>query len=255
MKVIGMTQNGFETRLTKLKGIREGLIKNGVDNLHVCVGVGNTKTGASVHTVSLLPVIDCKNCALCKRTCYDMAHDFHHTRVIMSRARNSAIHKEDIERFWEEVSANIIAKGILLLRINVGGDLSKQDFPFVKALAEKHTRTEFMFFTKNTKELNEFLDTNEFPKNVHIIVSRWIDDNIENKHNLPESHVLFTKLTHEGVDAFLASGEKPLSVLGATSCTSEKPMELCGGNCSACFIEGKGCWFAKKGTDIILPAH
>ena len=127
--------------------------------------------------------------------------------------------------------------------------------PFVKALAEKHARTEFMFFTKNTKELNDFLDTNEFPKNVHIIVSRWIDDNIENKHNLPESHVLFTKLTHEGVDAFIASGEKPLKVLGATSCTSEKPMELCGGNCSACFVEGKGCWFAKKGTDIILPAH
>ena len=48
-----------------------------------------------------------------------------------------------------------------------------KDYPLLKKVAE-NTYAQKLFFIKHKKELNAFLDTKKFPKNVHIIVSLWI---------------------------------------------------------------------------------
>ena len=63
------------------------------------------------------------------------------------------------------------------------------------------------------KGINYYLNENEFPKNVHPIMSAWKYVKMDNPHNLPCSHVLYQ------------SGETTAPKYGAV---------YCGGNCSKC---------------------
>lgn len=56
------SKEAFRERMSKIKARRKEALKN-VDELHVVLQRGNRKTGANCWTVSLLPVIDCKNCS------------------------------------------------------------------------------------------------------------------------------------------------------------------------------------------------
>lgn len=225
----------IRTRVNKLLSQREYWIKH-IEDAHVKVQPGNTKTGKHCFTVSLAPIVDCVNCSGCSHSCYDIRNDCIHDQVINDRARNSAIHKIDPERYWYEVDIQIKANQITELRLNVGGDLSDDDFEHVKQLGLNNPRTDILFFTKNYKGINKFLDENEFPSNVYHIMSCWEGMEMDNKHNLPTSHVLF------------ADGRTTAPEYGAV---------YCGGNCSECHFntENRGCWELKKGEAVIFAAH
>ena len=226
-------KEAVQNRVRKLIGVKKELRKD-VNNLHVKLQKGNSKTGANCWTVSLLPVLDCRNCDKCKWECYDLKNDLIYPAVINDRCKNSVIHQEDPERYWKEIDEQIKANFVTELRINVGGDLRYKDFYFVKELGEKNPKTMIMFFTKNYEEINEFLNGNEFPENVKAIMSTWAGMEMDNPHNLPQSHVLYED---------------------GTTTAPNYGAYYCSGNCSECAFKGEGCWNLKRGEHVIFKVH
>lgn len=86
----------MKKRLSKVQAAYENAVEN-VSDLHVKISDGNTKLGA-IPSISLIPVMDCGNCAICAKSCYDLRNDLIYKEVIKTRAINSAILHEDPER-------------------------------------------------------------------------------------------------------------------------------------------------------------
>lgn len=233
-EIKNMSMDTIMGRVQKMVSLREEYIKD-IDNVHVKLQQGNSKTGRSVYTVSLIPIADCgHNCHECKKQCYDVINVCFQPRVQNDRARNSAVHKVDIERFWNEVSYGIKYNCISTLRINIGGDVSAADLPLINKIAKENPKCDFLFFTKSYEDVNEYLNNNTFEPNVHCIMSAWENTEMQNPHNLPVSHVLY------------ADGRTTAPEYGSI---------YCGGNCSYCKYNDEGCWTLKCGESVIFPAH
>lgn len=220
-------------RVKKMLALREEYLKH-IEDVHIHLQKGNTKTGQNCWTISLIPIADCPNCKGCKKTCYDVCNVCFQPAVQNDRARNSALHKADPKRFWDEVDLQVKANCIRELRINVGGDLSNDDFMYVAELGRKNSKTMILFFTKNYDGINAFLDGNEFPANVRPMMSAWEGMEMDNRHNLPCSHVLWE------------DGRTTAPDYGAVYCK---------GNCSECAMNGEGCWTLKKNEHVVFHAH
>ena len=229
----GFTKEGLRARVKRVMEVRKEM-ESKVRDLHVKVQKGNTKTGSNCWTVSLLPIVDCCNCGGCSNTCYDMRNDLRFPAVIEDRCRNSLIHQYDIARYWSEIDMQIKANSIMELRLNVGGDLYYEDFQYVADLGRNNPKTKILFFTKNYKGINKFLNENNFPENVHPIMSAWEGMKMGNPHELPCSHVLYEdgRTTYKGEWAY-----------------------YCTGNCSECAFNEKGCWTLKKNEHVIFHIH
>ena len=232
-KSLKISKAAIEKRIKKILAEREEIMK-AIDNYHVKLQQGNRKTGTNCWTVSLAPIIDCANCSGCRGQCYDIRNDIIYPSVVTDRARNSAIHLMQPDRYWSEIDMQIKANFVRELRLNVGGDLSDNDCAYVKVLGEENPQTMILFFTKNYKGINKFLEKNEFPENVHPIMSAWEGMEMDNSNNLPCSHVLYE------------DGRTTAPAYGAV---------YCGGNCSECAFKGEGCWNLKKGEHVIFRAH
>ena len=229
-----MSMENIMGRVHKMLDLREEYIKN-IDNVHIKLQQGNSKTGKSVYTISLIPIADCgKSCKECKKQCYDIINVCFQPKVQNDRARNSALHKVDPERFWNEVSYGIKYNCVSTLRINVGGDINATDLPLINKIAKENPKCDFLFFTKSYDEVNEYLNENTFESNVHCIMSAWENTEMENPHNLPVSHVLY------------ADGRTTAPEYGAI---------LCQGNCSRCHYNTDGCFSLKHGQHVVFPAH
>ena len=230
-----ISKEARKKRLTLMFEAREKYLKD-INNCHVKLMKGNTKTGKDCYTVSLIPIVDCKNCKECMVDCYDINTDCRFPGVIESRALNSAIHLNDIERYFNEISSLVKSKNIKELRYNVGGDFVYEDFIFVNRVAVENPQCEFLFFTKSYDDINKYIDDHgDFAKNVHPIISRWLKVDCNNKYNLPESHVLY----EDGRTTAPQFGSK-----------------YCQGNCSNCFAGvNDGCPTLKKGESVIFKAH
>lgn len=232
-KSLVISNEAIENRIKKLIEKRNEMMNN-IDNVHVKLQKGNRKTGSNCYTVSLAPIIDCSNCSGCKGQCYDIRNDVIYPQVIADRAKNSAIHKMQPNRYWHEIDQQIKANFVTELRLNVGGDLTDNDFEYVATLGKENPRTMILFFTKNYKGINKFLENNSFPENVKPIMSAWEGMEMDNPHNLPCSHVLYE------------DGRTTAPEYGAV---------YCGGNCSECAFNGDGCWNLKRGEHVIFKAH
>lgn len=233
MSKAALTNDGYKKRVATITKARKEALKT-ASKMHVKLQRGNKKTGQNCWTVSLMPIIDCTNCKQCGHNCYDLKADLIYPAVIQDRAKNSAIHKIDPARYWAEIDAQVKENFVRELRINVGGDLTDDDFAYVAKLGRDNKNTTILFFTKNYKGINAFLDHHRFPKNVRPIMSRWMGVEAENKHKLPESHVLYD------------DGNTTAPDYGAY---------FCQGNCSRCAFEGTGCWTLKKGQHVIFKVH
>lgn len=233
-KIKNVSMDTINGRVNKMLELRREFEKD-INNVHVKLQQGNSKTGNTVFTVSLIPIADCShNCKECRKECYDIINVCFQPAVQNDRARNSAIHKVDIKRFWEEVSTGIKYNCATALRINVGGDVCKEDLPLINRVAKENPKCDILFFTKSYEEINEFLDHEEFASNVHCIMSAWKNTEMDNPHNLPVSHVLYCD--------------------GSTT-APEYGSYFCNGNCSHCMYNNEGCWTLKNGESVIFPAH
>lgn len=232
-KVSEMNSAAINSRLQKMLIFRAKFAEN-LKDWHIKLQKGNTKTGISCWTVSLIPIVDCTNCTGCKGKCYDIRNDCRYPNVLQDRAKNSAIHRYDRKRYWKEIEEQVRANFVQELRLNVGGDLDDEDFEYVAKMARRNKGTDVLFFTKNYKGINSFLEHHRFPKNVHAIMSAWPGMEMDNSHNLPTSHILW------------ADGTTTAPDFGA---------KYCGGNCTECHFNGTGCWTLKKGESVIFNAH
>lgn len=221
-------------RVNEMLKLRDEFI-NDIDNCHVKLMKGNSKTGKDCWTVSLIPIADCYNCKECMVDCYDINTDCRFPAVLKDRAKNSAIHKVDIRRYYNEISNQIKANNVKELRYNVGGDFCYKDFNYVAVVAKLNPECEFLFFTKSYNDINKFMNDEGFPANVHPIISRWLNVPCNNEYNLPESHVLYD------------DGRTTAPMFGA---------KYCQGNCSECFAgRDEGCPTLKNGESVIFRAH
>lgn len=229
-------------RVRKMVDIRTECIRVGTQHYYVFVKKGNSKTGDDCWTVSLIPIADCKNCTGCKNNCYDIRNDCIYPDVLTQRAINSAIHMKEPERFWREIGESIVTNGITELRGNVGGDYGYDDFNAIRDLFKEKDSCDFLFFTKEYEDLNQYITENidtypdnfGFPSNVHPIMSRWLGMPCNNPYGVPESHVLWP------------NGDTTAPEYGAY---------YCGGNCSDCHMKHEGCWTLKKGESVVFNAH
>ena len=224
-----------ETIIARVKKMVEMAGKVDVSNEHIRVSYGNRKTTAMVPSVSLIPIHDCGNCKACKNGCYDIRNVCCYKGSQQQRAVNSAILKQDRERFFKEVELHV--QFHRWFRWFIGGDI--KDFDFfgrVVGIAVRTPGCQFLLFTKMFDVVNEWLDNvGELPENLHVIFSDWRGQDMDNPHNMPVSSPLWkdgTKGPH---------------------CTEKQFM--CPGNCSECAIVGCGCWNAKKGETILFEAH
>lgn len=229
-----MSMEAINRRVQRMLEIRAEYEKD-IENVHIKLQPGNSKTGRNVYTVSLAPVIDCGfNCKECIPECYDLLNVCFQPIVQNDRARNSALHRLDIERFWNEVSIGIKYNCVNTLRLNVGGDVCKEDLPLINKVARENPKCDILFFTKSYEEVNEFLNENVFEPNVQCIMSAWKNTKMDNPHNLPVSHVLY------------ADGSTTAPKYGSYYCQ---------GNCAHCHYNEEGCWTLKNGESVIFPAH
>ena len=225
-------KKGMESRLTKVQAAYENAVEN-VSDLHVKISEGNNKLGA-IPSVSLIPVIDCGNCAICAKSCYDLRNDLIYKEVIKTRAINSAIYHEDPERYFNEIDDYLNYRYPRAFRFHIGGDIqNKWYLDKMCEIARKHNDTKFLAFTKMFDVCNEYLDEgNVIPENMHILFSGWLGLKMDNRHGFPEAHPIFESET-----------SAPEGTL------------LCTGNCTECLKEDRLCWSIGKGQAIGFLAH
>ena len=206
--------------------------KKNVSELHVYFAAGNAKTGIAVPSVSLIPVYNCTNCAQCSGLCYDLRNDCCYPQCRDKRAVNAAIFEADPERYFNEINEGV--KTFRFFRWHIGGDImSKYYLEKMVWIAEQNPHCDFLAFTKSFDIVNDYLDTHEFPDNLHMLFSAWVGLEMDNRHNLPTSNPLFFD--------------------GST--TAHDGARYCSGNCTECARAGEGCWTMENGDEVIFPAH
>lgn len=196
----------------------------------VSISKGNRKMG-SIPSVSLPPIITCKNCATCAKKCYasKLARIYKNTREAWDR--NLHILKEDRDAYFIQVKAYAMTSDFF--RFHVSGDIIDIDYlDRMNKTARECKGTKFLAFTKNYEDVNEYYKTHRKPSNLQIIYSLPFDGaRIDNPHNLPTAAVIL-------------KGDEP------------KPKyRICGGNCTECANKGAGCWTLKKGDTIAFYEH
>lgn len=231
-RFIEFDDDAIKRRVKKMVDYREAI---DVQNAHIRISYDNRKTTALVPSVSLIPVADCHNCSGCSRGCYDIRNDCYLPSVQKSRANNSAIAHEDMERYFAEIKATV--KFLRFFRWHIGGDiLNVWYWLHMVEIARETPQCEFLVFTKMFWIINSWIDgSNEIPENLHVIFSGWKGDKNVNRHNLPVSSPVFPD--------------------GQRSCMVTESATWCPGDCSECAEVNGGCWGAKNGDTILFEAH
>ena len=123
-----MAHNYYELDAAKVAGrvrsmveFRRGFIETGADGLTVRFSTSNRKTGASVPSVSLIPVADCGNCKSCAAGCYDIRNVCFQKSVQVSRAVNSAIYHSNPAQYFAAVRKFV--RFARFFRWHVGGEI------------------------------------------------------------------------------------------------------------------------------------
>lgn len=205
-------------------------------NQRVFISVSNIKMNdgaAVIPSVSLPPVLTCPNCTQCSKYCYALKMARLRKAVNGTWARNLAIYKADLGRYFREVS--FAARNYRNFRWHVSGDiLSDSYLEGMVKVAQECPSTTFLAFTKSFDTVNRYLDAgNSLPENLKIVFSGWVGLKMKNPHNLPTSHPIFADGTTSAPD-------------GA---------KWCGGNCSECAAHSSGCWTMGKGDAVIFALH
>lgn len=196
----------------------------------VSISKGNSKMGA-IPSVSLPPVITCKNCATCAKKCYAAKLCRLYPSVRKSYENNLEVLKTDRNAYFAQVKAS--AMMTRFFRFHVSGDIIDIDYlDRMCKLAREVKGTQFLAFTKNYEDVNEYFKNHRKPQNLKLIFSLPFDGAmINNPHNLPTAAVIL-------------KGNEP-----------KANYKVCGGNCTECACQGVGCWELKKGETIAFYEH
>lgn len=200
------------------------------NTLKITISRGNSKMGA-IPSVSLPPIITCKNCETCAKKCYAAKLARIYKTVRESWDRNFKILQQDRNAYFAQVETAAMLTGFF--RFHVSGDIVDIDYlARMCKTARKCKNTRFLAFTKNYEDVNAYFETHKKPRNLQLIFSVPFDGaRIDNPHNLPTAAVIL-------------KGTEPAP-----------NYKICGGNCTECACRGVGCWELKKGETIAFYEH
>lgn len=221
----------IKSRIDKMRSITEEVMN--YDELpNLSFSEGNRKTDSLVPSISLRPILDCGNCSHCCKSCYDVRNDLRFDESYYSRAKNYVVWTKNPKLYFEEISN--YCKRKVAFRFNIGGDIVNLDYlKGIVKVAKENRHCKFLVFTKMFDLCNEYFSNHRKPRNLQIVYSGWVGQDMPNPHNFPTSHPIFPD--------------------GSTSASDGA--RLCTGNCSECLISNSGCWTLKKGEQVTFIAH
>lgn len=200
---------------------------------HVHISKGVTKLGTDIPSVSLPPVLSCREDAPCFKRCYARRgrFAFQHNKSLLQR--NLDIWNEDPEQFRRD--AIIAAFHSRFFRWHSAGDIPDAKYlDMMVAIAEQLPDTKFLCFTKKYELVNAYLDSHgSFPDNLSIVLSAWGKFVPENPHNLPIAYVRFKN----------QQTEIPPSAF------------QCSNYCGDCVMSGCSCWDLQRGQSVCFNEH
>ena len=202
---------------------------------HVKISPGNSKLG-SIPSVSLPSVVTCKQ-GVCQNKCYARKLERLRPVVAAAYASNLNLLQTDPETFWREVEGSIMMSRFF--RFHVSGDIPDENyFRHMVEIAKRNPHCQILCFTKKFELVNTFIFENilfdeDFPKNLHIVFSAWVGQQMINPYSFPEAHIRYKDGT----------------------ATTELPCFECSGNCTECAVTDGGCWVLKPGERVIFNEH
>ena len=187
------------------------------DLLKVKFSNGNSKMG-NILSVSLPPIVTCKNCSSCAKKCYAAKLCRIYPSVKNAYQNNLDVLNANRDLYFEQIRVN--ASMVRFFRYHVSGDIVDIDYlDKMCKVARSCKNTTFLAFTKNYDDINRYFENHRKPQNLKLIFSLPFDGAIiDNPHNLPTARVILK------------------------GCEPQKKDKICGGNCSECASCGIGCW-------------
>lgn len=186
----------------------------------VSISKGNIKMGA-IQSVSLPAELTCRECE-CNKKCYAKRMERLRPNVKAAYQNNLDILVNDPATYWREVEAAVMASRFF--RFHVSGDIPDSEYlAHMVDIAEGNSHCEILCFTKKYEIVNDFLEKEGIPSNLHLIFSVWTGLEVKNPYRLPEAHVRYKD--------------------GST--TAAETAIPCHGNCTDCAIVDGGCWSLK----------
>ncbi len=165
------------------------------------LAMGNGKLGQSIHHFDLLPVTTCPGrSGLCERVCYAKAGRFRFPQVQERLAW--CYEQSQMPDFPEKMRDEIRKKGVLVVRLHVGGDF--YDAEYARKWLEVFRRcpkTRFYFYTRSwrVEEVATVLEQMASLDRVRVWYS--FDEETGRPENVPEGvRLAFLQETENGVE-------------------------------------------------------
>lgn len=203
-----------------------------MSKVHISTGI--SKLGETIPTVSLPPILTCRHDAPCTKLCYATHGRFRFKNVKDALQRNLDIWQQDPDGFFNQIHCFLTAIPYRYFRWFSAGDIPDADFlRRMCRLAQQHTATSFLCFTKKYELINAYTEEHRIPSNLRIIFSRWGNFPCPNPHSFPEAWV---KFKDEEI------------------CFPSNAIE-CSGFCGECVQNKHNCWKMRKGDAVWFHQH
>ena len=201
--------------------------------VHISTSI--SKLGTAIPTVNLPAVLTCRSDAPCKKYRYACKGNFRFKNVIKSLENNLNTYLNNPDIFFGTIDMQLQAIPYRYFRWFSSGDIVNAEFfERMVALANKHTATKFLCFTKKFEIVNAWIEKNgDLPDNLIVVFSNWGDFRCDNPYNLPTSWVEFKKEKYD---------------------IPEDAIQ-CNGYCGDCVNTGCSCWDLHKGESVKFHQH
>lgn len=134
-----------------------------MSKVHISTGI--SKLGETIPTVSLPPILTCRHDAPCTKLCYATHGRFRFKNVKDALQRNLDIWQQDPDGFFNQIHCFLTAIPYRYFRWFSAGDIPDADFlRRMCRLAQQHTATSFLCFTKSTNLSTPIPKNIEFPQ-------------------------------------------------------------------------------------------
>lgn len=187
-----------------------------------------------IPSINLPPDVTCRPDAPCANGCYAKKGHF-----VQTTSKNRQ--RENLECFnlnpdvYFRVIDHFLTNPVVIykyFRYHCSGDIPNMDYlDHMCKLAEKHTFTRFLCYTKKYELCNEYFSSHTKPENLIIVFSMWGDfgTQFENPNHFPKSWVEFKK-----APSYIPEDSKS-----------------CPGQCDECLK----CWYLQTDQNVVFKQH
>ena len=213
------------------------------------ISAGNSKLGKKVYNISLPPAMTCGDTAPCKDMCYARKAWVQYANVRNAWTENWEAFDMDPVKYFNEIIATCLRKGVDRFRWHVAGDIPKgaDGFTYLAGMVKVAIHcpaTDFLCFTKNPYVLNRSILAC-MPSNLKLIFSMW-------------PGLLKDRTT---IDYAEGQAPLPLAWYKPKECSDRaynQAIEVaefmstdCNGKCDDCFK----CWYMEPGMSVLFEEH